>query len=300
MAKHHDDGAKTLIHALGLASKLEGQGQYNVAKLLRAAVDAAMRRAAYEVDLPENVPGLAQALGAYLPDLRETGAAEGLIGALERGAAAMADGRLLMFDEGPDPYVCRTCGRVEMATPSENCPDCGAWPDTFQRFRPVYWLDAYEPLRALEVMGGTPEIVWGLIADLSEEQLSWFSADDQWSLRQAVGHLRDAQGVLAARIDLILERDNPPLEALAVFNWAADEGERPPSTQEVFDTYRGSREAVVDRLTTIPLRDWWRTGVHQEFGVVTLRQQVSYFTAHELTHLAQIADLRRQALEASG
>ena len=28
---------------------------------------------------------------------------------------------------------------------------------------------------------------------------------------------------------------------------------------------------------------------HEEFGVVTLRQQVSHFAAHEITHLPQIA-----------
>jgi len=42
----------------------------------------------------------------------------------------------------------------------------------------------------------------------------------------------------------------------------------------------------------MPLADWWRTGEHEEFGTVTLRQQVSYFAAHELTHLPQIEALR--------
>jgi hypothetical protein len=41
----------------------------------------------------------------------------------------------------------------------------------------------------------------------------------------------------------------------------------------------------------LPLVDWWRTGRHEEFGVVTIRQQVSYFAAHESTHLAQIRAL---------
>lgn len=47
------------------------------------------------------------------------------------------------------------------------------------------------------------------------------------------------------------------------------------------------------KLEQLPLADWWHTGRHQEFGVVTLRQQVSYFAAHELTHLSQIDALRR-------
>jgi hypothetical protein len=35
----------------------------------------------------------------------------------------------------------------------------------------------------------------------------------------------------------------------------------------------------------------WRTSRHEEFGVVTIRQQVSYFAAHESTHMQQIAAL---------
>ncbi len=34
----------------------------------------------------------------------------------------------------------------------------------------------------------------------------------------------------------------------------------------------------------------------QEFGEVTLRQQVSYFAAHEQTHLPQMARLRSTTL----
>jgi hypothetical protein len=48
------------------------------------------------------------------------------------------------------------------------------------------------------------------------------------------------------------------------------------------------------RLESLPLADWWRTGQHGEFGVVSIKQQVSYFASHELTHLPQIERLRKQ------
>ena len=34
-----------------------------------------------------------------------------------------------------------------------------------------------------------------------------------------------------------------------------------------------------------------RVGRHEEFGVVSIKQQVSYFASHELTHLPQIERL---------
>jgi hypothetical protein len=57
------------------------------------------------------------------------------------------------------------------------------------------------------------------------------------------------------------------------------------------DAYRATRQEILATLESIPLKDWWRTGQHEEFGTVTIRQQVSYFAAHESTHLPQIESL---------
>ena len=112
-----------------------------------------------------------------------------------------------------------------------------------------------------------------------------------------MSHLRDAQGVLSIRLNLIIEQENSLLESKAVFEWATKEEEHPPTTQEIFDTYRASRQETIARLESIPLSDWWRPGQHEEFGPVTLRQQVSYFASHETTHLPQIELLCRQSAE---
>ncbi len=120
--------------------------------------------------------------------------------------------------------------------------------------------------------------------------------DGGWAIRNTVSHLRDAQGVLSVRLSLLLEQTNPSLESKAVFQWATREEERPPTTHEIFDTYRASRLETIARLESIPLADWWRTGRHEEFGTVTVRQQVSYFAAHEITHLPQIEALRVRRL----
>src|SRR3990170_4578164 len=51
----------TLTHLLALAARLEGEGQYNNGKLLRAAADSLLARAARQLDLPtEKVTLLAE------------------------------------------------------------------------------------------------------------------------------------------------------------------------------------------------------------------------------------------------
>jgi len=155
---------------------------------------------------------------------------------------------------------------------------------------PNYWFDALEPVAALEPLRRTPAEVAALLDGLPEEALTQ-SPDGGWAIRNIVTHLRDAQDVFAFRLDLFVQEENPVLEMKAVWTWAAKE-ERPSATAEIFAAYRTSRAQTLAKLQALPLVHWWRTGQHSEFGAVTLKQQVSYFASHEITHLPQIEALR--------
>ncbi|CAG1016487.1 hypothetical protein ANAEL_05645 [Anaerolineales bacterium] len=277
----------TLVHLLSLALRFEGEGQYNLAKIARAKADSLSRRAAWELNLPSDKETLAHDIERVAASLDDAD----LQTAFRAGASARASGRLPLIQEIPHPYVCRTCGHLTLGEAPEKCPDCGAWGGTFLWFPPVYWLEALDPTEALERLRQTPLEVAALIEGLSEEALTRQPADGGWAIRNIVSHLRDAQGVIAFRVDLFLKEENPVLESKAVFAWARDENARPPSVREIFDAYQTSRQQMIAKLESIPFTDWWRTGRHEEFGVVSIKQQVSYFAAHELTHLPQIARL---------
>lgn len=285
----------TLIHLLALAARLEGEGHYNVAKLLRAGADGLTRQAAWQLTLSggKALPGGKEELAAEMERaasaLAGLGADERLLAALRRGAAAVAAGRLPMIYETPHPYICRTCGYLALGGVTGKCPGCGAWPATFQWFPPVYWLEGLDPPVALETLSQTPQEVALLLEGLPEERMTLPPEEGGWTIRSAVAHLRDAQGVLAFRLELLLQEDHPRLESKAVFEWATQEEDRPPSTMEIFEAYKASRAETLTRLEGLPLEAWWRTGEHEEFGPISLRQHVSYFACHELTHLPQIS-----------
>ncbi len=279
------------MQLLALASRLEDEGQYNVAKLARAGSDALGRSAAWQLAQPGGSVDLAGQVEQAATALAGLGGDAGLAAALRRSASALAEGRVPLIDETPHPHVCRTCGHVVLGQPAALCPTCGAWPDTYQCFMPNYWLDALEPFAALETLRRTPEDVAGLLAGLSEEAMNRPPLAGGWAIRNVVTHLRDAQQVFAGRVDLFLAEERPVLETKAVWTWAAREEERPPTAAEIFAAYRASRTDTLAKLESMPLGHWWRNGQHQEFGQVTLRQQASYFAAHERTHLPQIARL---------
>jgi hypothetical protein len=285
---------ETITHLLALAAALEDEGQLNNAKLLRAATDSLLTRAARQFDLPKDKATLLAETDRAIESLSVLSVGSELMGGLNRARTAFAEGRLTRYVEIPDPYVCRTCGYLTLLATAV-CPVCGAHPDTFNHIRPIYWLEALEPYAALEHLRSTPEKLVLLLAGVTDSQANRAPDEGGWSLRQAIAHLRDAQEVLAFRVNLILDQENPLLESKAVFEWATNETERPAAVGEILETYRASRRQTIARLENLPFTDWWRRGRHEEFGELRLYQQVSYFTCHELIHLPQLESLAHQA-----
>lgn len=283
----------TIPYLYALAAKLEGAGQYNNAKLCRALAEAISRQSAYTYrrHLPSELPQLAEELSDMAETLSDLALYPELVQALENGSQAIQDGRLVLVAETPHPYVCRTCGHLALEQPPHHCPVCRARGQTFQHFPPVYWLGNFDPFQSLHNLCQTPEDLAAILEGLSEEDCQKSPEEGGWNIRSAMAHVRDAQGVLENRLQLLLENERPLLEAQAVFEWAEEETSSPLATCDIFDSYRQSRQRTLAILQDLPLKDWHRSGFHQEFGLTTIAQQASYFATHELTHLPQIEAL---------
>jgi hypothetical protein len=280
-----------LPRLFALAAKLEGEGQYNNAKLIRATADALSRKLAYHIEMPDNKQGLAKELSEAADLVTRAGLGDDLATAIQRGVQALEEGKLPLIHETPNPYICRTCGTLSLETPEVGCPVCGARPATYQRFLPVYWLDNFNPQQALRSLRQTPEDLGALLTGLSEEKMNAAPANGGWTIRNAVAHIRDAQGVLEVRINQLIDHHKPKLDSKAVFEWATEENEHEEATAVIYNTYFWSRQRVLQILEGLPLVDWQRIGEHEEFGLVTIQQQASYFATHELTHFPQIVEL---------
>jgi hypothetical protein len=75
------------------------------------------------------------------------------------------------------------------------------------------------------------------------------------------------------------------------------------SLSQLLDTFERLRAANVARLEELQLRDadLDRLGRHPEFGVVTMRQHLATWVAHDLSHVSQVVRvMARQYTEAVG
>jgi hypothetical protein len=285
-------GVASSANLLALAARVESEGRYNVAKLLRAAVGARAQREADEAlaAAPRNEE-LLEALREVVADFAADPLLAPLSEPLRAGTRTFAAGAVPLIDEVPDPVVCRRCGHVAMAEAPDACPRCAADGATFLVQRPVWWLERYDAASAMAQLERTPARVRALLDRIPTTDWPRRPDPGTWSPHEVLSHLRDAQGVLEQRVEAILEHDDPDLEAKMVWSW--NQEARPATTQEVLDAYLASRARVLERLRGVPADAWWRTGRHREFGRLTLTQQVSYFAAHEPTHLRQLVTAAR-------
>jgi rubrerythrin len=293
-----------LARLAAAAERFSSEGKMNLNKLVEAALYASVRRAGWRYRPLVTVDTMQGELDASVHALRQKGLSPELLTALETGLKALVEHRQddLLIEEAPDVFVCRTCGYAALGSPPDHCPDCGAWPGRFRKFVAFFNGDNFEPTDPTEVLAllaRNADTLLALVGDLSEDVTSRKPADNAWSIHEHVAHFYDTQELLDTRIDLMLAHDNPELTALAVYEFATKLDRHQTSTQAILSAFQDRRARCVARLESLPLKDWWRSGWHPEFGHLTILRQTAYMAQHEQTHFPDIEALRRQ-FEGSG
>jgi len=293
-AKKRTLSENQLIHLARLARGLEANGFYNSAKVCWAAAYSEEIRASLEQGIPTSQEELDREIGVALAYLEAQGVQPEVTQALAHGRQAVRENKITPYTEIPDVYVCRKCGTILLDAQAADCTGCGASAITLRNFPPVYFMEAMDPTQAIASLASAIGELEDIITPLNEGQLAQSPRPGEWSIRDAILHLLVSEELLSGRLKKILAEDDPDLVAVAA--WDLDEN-RIMSTRLILNRFRISRQATLKLMAEIQPTDWWRTAHHEEFGKVTLLEQVSYFAKHERDHWRQIY-LIRQALGA--
>lgn len=153
------------------------------------------------------------------------------------------------------------------------------------------------------ILSRTPDVLRSMMVGLPDRWLHQADGPGRWTPAEVLVHLIEAERELwVPRMDAILR--SPTIGRFGPFDRDAnfDRARLVPISDLLaeFATLRsGSLHALQSRRLTSA--DLARTGIHPEFGVVTLAQLLSTWTAHDLAHLAQISrTMARQYAEAVG
>jgi hypothetical protein len=144
---------------------------------------------------------------------------------------------------------------------------------------------------AVAILARTPPMLDALLRDLSSGWIAANEGDGTWSPYDIVGHLIHGERTdWVPRARIILEHGES--RAFERFNRLAQFAESQGRTlASLLDEFATLRQTNLRELAALGLTDadLDRRGRHPELGVVTLRQLLSTWVAHDLDHVMQIS-----------
>jgi hypothetical protein len=143
---------------------------------------------------------------------------------------------------------------------------------------------------AVEILECTPRTLRSLLSGLSEDWIFSDEGESTWSPFDIIGHLIEADKFnWMPRIEMIISKGQseifPPFDR---FSQLRQNSKKSPD--QLFYEFSEIRQQNLEKLKSIITNgtSLEQTGVHPEFGVVRLRELLSTWTVHDLSHIAQI------------
>ena len=144
---------------------------------------------------------------------------------------------------------------------------------------------------SMEVLRATPGMLTVWLSPLPERLTASAGDRDNWQPHDIVGHLihcDETDWIPRARVILAQadDRSFPPFDPLGRFDKS-----RGVTLPELLDEFAAIRTTCLDEVASWNLTDrqLGLTGIHPEFGEVTLRQLLATWVVHDQTHIRQIA-----------
>jgi len=156
---------------------------------------------------------------------------------------------------------------------------------------------------AIPVLRRTPSVLRELLQGLPPSWIDATEGPSTWSPFDVVGHLIHGERTdWMPRVEHILRHGDAvtftPFDRHAMF-----EISKGRTLDELLDEFAGLRRENLVTLDALRLTeaDLDRRGRHPEFGVVTMRQHLATWVAHDLGHISQVVRvMARQYTDAVG
>jgi len=154
-------------------------------------------------------------------------------------------------------------------------------PAAYVRRYLLHGLEA-APLTLAALLHGATETEWDARPDA-----------DRFTLREALAHLADWEGVWLARMETIAREDEPFLPSFDEGQWAIDHDYAHTNPGEQLAKFTDGRARLAAFLHDLPGEAWLRVGVRDEVGAVSLFEMVAMILGHDGYHARQIIEYRK-------
>lgn len=149
---------------------------------------------------------------------------------------------------------------------------------------------SFDLSKNIEIIERTPRVLNTMLSGVSDYWVRQEEAPGKWSVYDVIGHFIHGEKTdWVPRMEIILgdtqDKTFTPFDRFAQF-----ENSKGKSFEELlkeFDALRKKNVALL-KSKNLSQEDFFKEGIHPEFGTVTLAQLLSTWAVHDLAHLAQI------------
>ena len=127
---------------------------------------------------------------------------------------------------------------------------------------------------------------------LSEDELRWRPAEEEWSLKEIAGHLRDCEELYVERLRLIGSCHEPELSDIDVDSYPGERDYQELDLDDALWTFASLRRQTCQLLWSLTPSEWEREGSHPFRGRLSVLQVARDINRHDLAHLWQIRNVR--------
>lgn len=127
-----------------------------------------------------------------------------------------------------------------------------------------------------------------LVESATEEQLRAAGPGGGWGGVEILCHLRDLEELFIERVELMLDEDNPQLEAVEDSLWPIARDYLNQDPFEALEEFVELRRQVVETLENLEISEWSRTGRHPRMGQITVRDYAERVVERDGEHEAML------------
>lgn len=142
----------------------------------------------------------------------------------------------------------------------------------------------------LSKMQATRAELRSFVEGLDQAALTWHPPGGDWSIRDNLAHLADAERAHRRFVRAVLEGRSTRLEGFDLNRWNEEHVARRAgqAVDEILGALRAERQETLAFISTIPPDAWDRQGDHPALGRVSLKQVIRIIGVHERMHLKEI------------
>jgi hypothetical protein len=156
----------------------------------------------------------------------------------------------------------------------------------FERYRQEL-LDALGGDDPVAVLRASLDEIPRLAAAAKPADLARRPAPGEWSPREVLSHLADADLMVGIRVRMIVTQDRPVLVGYDQDAWTTRFGQLDPDPRSIVERWRVMRAEHLRIYESLTPAEWARVGLHSERGAESARLTVELQGGHDRVHLDQ-------------